>query len=144
MNFSSLYQTATSLSLIKKKNDEHLRKTAAVHSEIDDCEEISSATLAGTAIQVVLLVVYAVIAYYKKKCRGRPSTVADGSRTDQPGPELSLERLNERTADPVMDGADYHRLLSMTSTALYIRDGVIHVKKRGNEQDAPAGKIISN
>ena len=141
LNLTSLYRIASSLSLIKKTTNEHHKKTIAAHDEIDSAEEIG---YAGIAVQILLILFYALVAIYKKcPCGTRRNAVVGASRPASPAiPLEDVNRLREEHEDQAnAAGPDWHRLLALTNTALYIRNGIIHATPG---QEPPPGKNIDS
>ena len=122
MNFSSLFNTATHLQGLKKKNDQQHQLIKLVHDEVAECEEFGAVTTATTGLQAVLVVIYLAIAYYKRICR-RQYAVNNESATPRIRPDAEEIALDERGNEAAP--TSYDRLLAVTNTALYIRDGVL-------------------
>ena len=135
MNFSSLFKTASQLQTLKKKNDNQHQLIAAVHDEVADCEEYSAAATAAAGLQAVLVAAYFVITYLKRKCGGRFDVESSPAplQTRADADEIALSGR-----EPVAEPTSYERLLAVTNTALYIRDGVLIPRLPG--QDGPNGE----
>ena len=122
MNFSSLFNTAAHLQGLKKKNDQQHQLSKLIHDEVGECEEFGAITTATTGLQAVLVVIYLAIAYYKRSCR-RQYDVASESASPRNRPDMDEIALDERGNEAAP--TSYDRLLALTNTALYIRDGVL-------------------